>query len=84
MSNDEHSTVIFLMPFFLFMCNVGMRVSFSILLLFLIMASLGIAFEQDGRPQRQREQTMACKRRKKEKRAQHLIKHTYTSLIVDT
>ena len=41
MSNDDHSTVIFLMPFFLFMCNVGMCVSFSILLLFLIMASLG-------------------------------------------
>ena len=72
MSNDDHSTVIFLMPFFLFMCNVGMCVSFSILLLFLIMASLGIAFQQDGRRQREREQNMACKRRKKDKRAQDL------------
>ena len=74
MSNDDHSMVIFLMPFFLFMCNVGMCVSFSILLLFLIMASLGIAFQQDGRRQRQREQNMACKRRKKEKRAQDLMR----------
>ena len=41
MSNDDHSTVIFSMPFFLFMCNVGMCASFSILLRFVIMASLG-------------------------------------------